>query len=48
MMYTVWTFDELAFDDVVIFTGTLAQCKEFKETDDELYVVAPDGFTVVA
>ena len=48
MMYTVWAFDEMVFDDVVLFTGTLAQCKEFKGTDDELYVVAPDGFTVVA
>ena len=35
-MYTVWAFDEMVFDDVVLFTGTLAQCKEFKGTDDEL------------
>lgn len=48
MMYTVWAFDEMVFDDVVLFTGTLADCKAYKGTNDELYVVAPDGFTVVA
>ena len=48
MMYTVCFFDEATFDDMAVFTGTLADCKAYKGTDDELYVVAPDGFTVVA
>ena len=51
MMYTVQYFDEATYDDVTIFTGTLTQCMAFKaKNDDEeepLYIVAPDGFSVI-
>lgn len=50
-MFTVNIFDEATFDDDVIFTGTLIDCKMyvelFKDEGDDLYIVAPDGFTVV-
>lgn len=46
-MYTVRFFDEMVMDDMVVFTGTLAQCIACKDNDEEFYIVAPDGFTVV-
>lgn len=48
MMYTVWTYDDATCDDVMVFQGTLSQCRDYVGDDvDEFYVEAPDGFTVV-
>lgn len=47
MMYTVQFFDDGIQDDVVVFMGSLADCITCKDDDDEFYIVAPDGFTVV-
>ena len=46
-MYTVMFFDEMTMDDMAVFTGTLAQCVAYKDDDEDFYIVAPDGFTVV-
>lgn len=50
-LYTVQYFDEATWDDAVVFTGTLAQCREWLTGDyddlDEFFIVAPDGYTVV-
>lgn len=45
-MFTVYTYDEMAMDDVVVFEGTLAECVAYVDGDEELYIVEPDGFTV--
>lgn len=48
--YTVTAFDELCFDDVKVFTGTLNECIEYVkgDTDNTDYcIVAPDGFTAI-
>lgn len=46
MNYTVWA-DGMADMAKALFVGTLTECIEFKGTDEEFYIVAPDGFTVV-
>ena len=50
MMYTVNFYNEDTQDEVVVFTGTLADCEMyvelFKDDGEELYIVEPDGFTV--
>ncbi len=49
-MYSVFMYDEMTMDDVVVFEGTLIECKTYIAEDDypeELYIVEPDGFTVV-
>ena len=49
-MFTVYTYDDATFDGMVVFTGSLDACKTFIANDDfadDLYIVAPDGFTVV-
>jgi len=48
-MYSVWTLDGLWLDDVMVFEGTLEECKAYvaeDEFDEELYILEPDGFTV--
>lgn len=51
MMYTVNFFDEATQDDAVVFTGTLDDCKMyvelFKDDGEDLYIMKPDGFTVI-
>lgn len=47
-MYTVMWFDEATQDDMTVFTGTLDECTAYVDGDDELFIVEPDGFTVVA
>jgi hypothetical protein len=40
----------MVFDDAVAFTGTLEACQAYIAEDEfpeELFIVAPDGFTVV-
>lgn len=52
MTYTVWTFDDAASEDVMVFSGPLAECQAYiTECDpefwgEEFYIVEPDGFTV--
>ena len=50
-LYTVQYFDEATWDDAVVFTSTLAQCREWMTDNDddldEFFIVAPDGYTVV-
>ena len=49
-MFTVYTYDDATFDGMVVFTGSFDACKAFIANDDfadDLYIVAPDGFTVV-
>lgn len=48
-MYTVWTYDDATCDDMMVFEGTLTECLEYVEADEdeEFYIVEPDGFTVV-
>lgn len=48
-MYTVWTYDDTTCDDMMVFEGTLIECLEYVEADEdeEFYIVEPDGFTVV-
>ena len=47
MMYTVQYFDDGIQDDMVVFMGSLADCIVYKDDDNDFYIVAPDGFTVV-
>lgn len=48
-MYTVWTYDDATCDDMMVFEGTLTECLEYVEADEdeEFYIVEPDGFSVV-
>lgn len=46
MMYTVWTADEMMNDEMMVFEGTLEECENYVNGDEELYIVEPDGFTV--
>lgn len=49
-MFTVWTHDDAVVDEVMVFEGTLEECRAYVADDewgDELYIVEPDGFTVV-
>lgn len=45
-MFTVYGYDEMVMDDVVVFAGTLEECEAYVGDDEELYIVEPDGFTV--
>ena len=45
-MYTVWTCDYACCDDVMVFSGTLADCLSYVDGDTDFYIVMPDGFTV--
>ena len=48
MMYTVEMFDEMVFDAVVVFRGTLSECREYvANAEENLCIVAPDGFTTI-
>ena len=41
-------YDEMWCDEEMVFEGTLAECRAYiKGFEDELYIVAPDGFTTV-
>lgn len=46
-MYSVMYFDEACWDDLIVFVGSLDDCRTYVDGDDELFIVAPDGFTVV-
>lgn len=49
-MFTVYMYDDGMMDDVMVMQGTLATCQQYVATDDtedDLFIVAPDGFTVV-
>ena len=46
-MFTVYAHDDLVCDSVVVFEGTLEECIEYVDGDEEFEVVAEDGFTVV-
>lgn len=49
-MFTVMMHDDMVVDEVAVFEGTLTECQQYvadDEWDDELYIVAEDGFTVV-
>jgi hypothetical protein len=39
-------FDDACVDDVMVFSGSLADCLAYVDGDDELYITEPDGFTV--
>lgn len=50
-MENIWTvqwINDDTMDDVVIYEGTLEQCKQYIAEDggDDLFIVEPDGFTV--
>lgn len=49
-MFTVRYFDGGVYDEMVVFTGSLAECEMyvelFRDDGEELYIVEPDGFTV--
>ena len=45
-MFTVWTYDEAVCDDVQVFEGTLEECVDYVDGDEEFYIVEPDGYTV--
>lgn len=46
-MYTVYTYDDATCDDVCVYAGSLAGCRYYVNGDDDFYIVAPDGFTVI-
>jgi len=46
-MFAVMWFDEATQDDTTLFTGTYEECVTFIDGDEECFIVAPDGFTVV-
>jgi hypothetical protein len=49
-MFKVYMYDDGMMDDVMVMQGTLATCQQYVATDDtgdDLFIVAPDGFTVV-
>ena len=47
-MFTVYTFDDAACDDVMVFSGSLTDCRNYVgDATDEYYIVAPDGFTTI-
>lgn len=45
-MYTVWMFDDACCDEMMVFSGSLADCLAYVDGDDEFYITEPDGFTV--
>lgn len=48
MMYMVEMFDEIVFDAVVVFKGTLSECREYMaNAEEEMAIIAPDGFTII-
>ena len=51
MNYTVNFYNEDTQDDITVYTGTLENCKMyvelFKDDGEDLYIMKPDGFTVV-
>ena len=48
MKYTVWTHDDATCDDIKVFDGTLSECRTYIDgDDDEFYILAPDGYTVI-
>lgn len=46
-MFTVRDYNEDYMEETIVFEGTLEQCHEFIGTDEEFYIVASDGFTVI-
>ena len=48
-MYIVYAYDDMVCDAVVVFEGSLEECREYVADDefDEFEIVAPDGFTSV-
>lgn len=46
-MFTVMMYDECVMDAVELFAGSLDECRAFIDGDDDLYIVEPDGFSVV-
>lgn len=46
-MFAVCVFDEMVWDDMVVFEGTLEECRAVVAEDEEFFIVAEDGFTVV-
>ena len=46
-MFTVWCEDGMMADEMMVFEGTFEECVEYIDGDTDLYIVAPDGFTVV-
>ena len=55
-MYAVMMMDEATMDETMVFKGTLAECKKIAAECNEIaaeygeepvYIVAPDGFTVI-
>ncbi len=49
-MYTVYAYDDMVCDYEVVFEGTLEECRDYVQGDDECddYIItAPDGFTTV-
>lgn len=46
-MFTVRDYNEDYMEETIVFEGTLEQCYEFIGTDEEFYIVASDGFTVI-
>lgn len=49
-MYTVSAYDDMVCDYEVVFEGTLNECRDYVQGDDECddYIItAPDGFTTV-
>ena len=56
MKYAVRMMDEATMDETMVFKGTLAECKKIAAECNEIaaeygeepvYIVAPDGFTVI-
>lgn len=47
-MFAVYVFDEMVMDDVVVFEGSLEECRNYVagDEDESLYIVAEDGFSV--
>lgn len=44
---TVSVFDDMTCDYITVFSGTLAQCREYVADDTDMVITAADGFTTV-
>lgn len=49
-MYTLYVYDDMTCDEIVVEQGTLEECERYIDAciyDEHYSLVAPDGFTEI-
>ena len=49
-MYTLYVYDDMTCDEIVVEQGTLEECEHYIDVciyDEHYSLVAPDGFTEI-